>query len=342
MPLDRPSLVAMLNGKRPLELLIERYHGDAIANLAWHTAIAACMRGDPDLLENHCGAFAADCNVWAPMYAQAGMLQQVCKVNMDSSPKATPEYEDELIAPLLIAYADIKRAFAAFLASRPDASRPFIVAGHSQGSVLLSKIVRECIDGQPCSSCFVAGYLTGGYVPHDLFGAAGSGGVHNCAGPDDTGCVISYCTRIRGSFVVESLQALGGGYGIWPHMLYWLLHDRYGERPSGTDDVSKPRLEINPATWTEQGGGTYLGAKVAGRDAPLLPPEGGAAYGACVRVTDKAVWVVDPRPWCTNVPAGPAKHGNLHPIDLQFWHFNIKENVPTRIAAWRAKQGVLL
>jgi len=62
MPLDRPSLVAMLNGKRPLELLIERYHGDAIANLAWHTAIAACMRGDPDLLENVM-ATLADCGL---------------------------------------------------------------------------------------------------------------------------------------------------------------------------------------------------------------------------------------------------------------------------------------
>eukprot|EP00966_Prymnesium_polylepis_P161917 3742169-Prymnesium_polylepis.1 len=87
------------------------------------TVLKDTMSGDPDLLENHCGAFAADCNVWAPMYAQAGMLQQVCKVNMDSSPKATPEYEDELIAPLLIAYADIKR-----VRRRPPFAQPMAAA----------------------------------------------------------------------------------------------------------------------------------------------------------------------------------------------------------------------
>lgn len=118
------------------------------------------MSGDPNLLENHCGAFG-ECNVWAPMYNQAGMLSQACK-NPDMQ---TAKAEEKFIKPLLVAYADVKRAFEAFLDQRPDKARPFIVAGHSQGSIILSKVLRQCIAGSECEAYFVAGYLAGGYIP---------------------------------------------------------------------------------------------------------------------------------------------------------------------------------
>ena len=61
------------------------------------------------------------------------------------------------------------------------------------------------------------------------------------------------------------------------------------------------------------------------------------AFADSVRVTDKAVLVDDPRAWYT-FDVKPAKHGNLHPVDVQFWHFNIKENAQRRVKAWRARQ----
>ena len=91
----------------------------------------------------------------------------------------TAKAEEKFIKPTLAAYADVKRAFEAFLEQRPDKVRPFVVAGHSQGSILLSKVLRQCVAGQACESYFVAGYLTGGYVPLDLF-ESGVGAIHNC------------------------------------------------------------------------------------------------------------------------------------------------------------------
>lgn len=45
-------------------------------------------------------------------------------------------------------------------------------------------------------------------------------------GPEDLGAVISWDTRTA-DFQPESLNKLGLAFGMWPHQLYWLLHDRY-------------------------------------------------------------------------------------------------------------------
>lgn len=61
---------------------------------------------------------------------------------------------------------------------------------------------------------------------------------------------------------------------------------------------------------------------------PSLPPS--------LCHSDKAVVVPDPSAF--EEPSswpGPVAHGNLHPIDIQFWFYNIRENVRTRLAAWR-------
>jgi len=246
--------------------------------------------------------------------------------------------EDRFIRPTMIAYSDVKRAFEEFLEQRPVKTRPFLIAGHSQGSIVLSKVLRDCIANSACEEYFVAAYLTGGYVPLDLFEKA-VGGVHNCTGPEDVCCVISYDTRIGELFEPPKIHSLACGYGLWPHHIHWLLHERYGTRPTGKDDVSKDRLEINPMTWSSEAGGEYLGAKVPGSSTPAMPPDGGAAFGARVTVKSKAVNIPDPRAWYKNAPPMPAKEGNLHPVDLQFWFYNIKENVPKRIAAWQRSRG---
>eukprot|EP01047_Picozoa_sp_COSAG01_P067950 COSAG01_NODE_9708_length_2364_cov_3.562914_3_plen_72_part_00 len=42
-------------------------------------------------------------------------------------------------------------------------------------------------------------------------------------------------------------REIEGGNGTpGAHHLHWLLHDRYCDRPTGTDDQGKPRLQINP------------------------------------------------------------------------------------------------
>ena len=128
------------------------------------------------------------------------------------------------------------------------------------------------------------------------------------------------------------------GFGLWAHHLHWLLHDRYCERPTGTDDAAKPRLQINPGTWTADGGGTHRGASLTSSmvkpppestaGEPWVAPEG---WMAQTQVNDYSVMIADPEPWWK----GASLHGNLHAIDVQFWFFNLRENAKDRLAAWR-------
>ena len=56
---------------------------------------------------------------------------------------------------------------------------------------------------------------------------------------------------------------------------------------------------------------------------------------ACAGSSSDAVQVPDPRGWCKNAPPMPAKEGNLHPVDVALWFYNIRANVEQRIVAFR-------
>jgi len=286
------------------------------------------VAGDPDLVKGQAGAWAESCNMYAPKYRQMGMLSQGQMLNTaDESKLALVE------ASLDVAAADLRAAFEVFLATRPDKRRPFVVAAHSQGSILMTRVLATCVEGTPHQQQFVAAYLAGGYVPMDLFGSVFKS-AHACSGPTDVNCLIAYDTRTA-AFQPASINHLAPGIGLWPHHLHWLLHGRYCARPKDEpDNLSKPRLQINPATWSTAGGGRHLGARLAGSTKPRVPPEG---YGAKTTVTEKAVVVDDPQAW---LPGAGSKGGpgNLHPIEIHFWHENIRVNVPERIAAWRASR----
>ncbi len=59
-----------------------------------------------------------------------------------------------------LAYADVKAAFANYLA-RDNGGRPFVLIGHSQGSLLLKRLVAEEIDGTPLSQRMLSAILPG-------------------------------------------------------------------------------------------------------------------------------------------------------------------------------------
>jgi hypothetical protein len=73
--------------------------------------------------------------VWAPRYRSATLGAFMTKA--PDSAKA-----------LDLAYGDVLRAFDAFLAQIP-ASRPIILAGHSQGTVHLMRLMQERVAGKP-------------------------------------------------------------------------------------------------------------------------------------------------------------------------------------------------
>jgi len=285
--------------------------------------------GTPDLMDDQASAFKETCNIWAPRYSQVGLL---------SLGKATPKMSDaqeaKFKAAMDKATADVVEAFNLFLSTRPDKSRPFVILGHSQGSIIATKVIKDVLAGHNQQKVFVAAYLAGGYIPVDLIPTIGHG-IHVCTGPEDTNCIISWDTRTKDVWKPASIH--DGGLALWPHILYWVYFDKYcGDMPKEKDPDSKPRVQISPLTWTDAAGGAYLGAKDHGNDTPQMPPDGWAEAvtpdkgGMCLWVNNPAPWMKDPGP--------AAKDGNLHPVDVTMWHYNLKENVAQRVAYHVANQ----
>jgi hypothetical protein len=114
--------------------------------------------------------------VWAPRYRQA---------TFGAFLTTKPEAQHALDA----AYGDVVRAFDVFLAASP-ADRPIILAGHSQGALHLTRLLRERVAGQPVARRIVAAYVVGWpvSVAHDLPAM----GLPACARADQAGCILSW------------------------------------------------------------------------------------------------------------------------------------------------------
>jgi hypothetical protein len=143
----------------------------------WNAALAdpLALRQAQRFVRVQASAFAAAGNVWAPRYRQA-----VFGAFLTDKADATLALER--------AYADVKAAFAAFLAANPDG--PVMLAAHSQGSRHLLRLLHETRGDAALHARLVAAYAVGWPVSieHDLPAL----GIPACAGPDQTGCLLSW------------------------------------------------------------------------------------------------------------------------------------------------------
>lgn len=115
-------------------------------------------------------------NVWAPRYRQAAF-------------GAFLTDQPEAAKAMALAYRDVLMAFDTFAsAQKPDT--PIILAGHSQGSMHLMRLLKDRIAGQPISKRVVAAYVIG--WPISLKADLPALGLPGCATPEQTGCVLSW------------------------------------------------------------------------------------------------------------------------------------------------------
>ena len=160
-------------------------------NLSWEEMGDVCtgpVAGDPDLIVGQAAAWADEANVYAPKYRQMGFMAQ------GKDLETTDAHLEAVKESLDLAVGDLERAFKYFLENRPDPSRPIIIAGHSQGAILMSRVLATSLQGTAHEPNLVAAYLCGGYLPLDLFGRVFTS-IKACEGPADVGCIIAYDTR---------------------------------------------------------------------------------------------------------------------------------------------------
>ncbi len=159
------------------------------------------------------------------------------------------------------AYADVLAAFRHFI-DVENQGRPFIIAGHSQGSTHLIRLLKEQIDGQPLQNRLVAAYLAGMPVRNNTFTH-----IPVCTSPDQTGCfcswrAVQHGSRLRGQVMspdivvtnplswstddkpVPDTWNIGGVMGkdkILPHCVSAQIH-----APTGLLWCSRPQV---PGIW---------------------------------------------------------------------------------------------
>ncbi len=127
--------------------------------------------------------FNASCRVYAPRYRQA-----VVKVFYNES------FDGE--KALDLAYSDVKRAFEHFLTHHNN-GRPFIIAGHSQGTHHTRRLLREMIDTTELRNRMVVAYVIGFTLVDTLYQ-----NLKICSEPEQTGCYVTWMSYSEG-FIPE-------------------------------------------------------------------------------------------------------------------------------------------
>lgn len=130
------------------------------------------------------GAFNATGRIFAPYYRQ---------VYMDEWLKKNPTAASAGGAQ--VAYGDARRAFEYYLQHDND-GRPIILAGHSQGSMLTLRLLKDEFDGKPLMKQLIAAYIPGQAVDGDFYQHFSQ--VHPCMSSTDAGCVVSWGSFQRG------------------------------------------------------------------------------------------------------------------------------------------------
>ncbi len=126
--------------------------------------------------------FAGVCRTYAPIYRQMTLAAVTAAAT-----------GADVTRPAMLAYADVASAWREYLA-RYNKRRPFVLIGHSQGSLMLQELIKHEIEGKPISKQMKLAILPG----YNLLVPVGKrvGGTLKstpvCGSPGETGCVMTW------------------------------------------------------------------------------------------------------------------------------------------------------
>lgn len=246
-------------------------------------------------------AFETVANIYAPYNRQ-----------IDSQYKSTLPIPEQLSLEAGIPTTDAVSAFDYYI-EHLNKGRPFILAGHSQGSNLTANILSGYMKDHPeLYKRMVAAYVIGFSITSDYL--AQNPQLKFAQGPDDTGVIISYNTEAS------------------------VMH--------GTNPVTMPGgIAINPITWTRSEDPASAAENLGGIS---IDPQTGYAMvdasGQPVKVEHYADAQINEQRGvviCSTADPGQLAPGNpallagiYHPFDYPFYYFDIRANAENRVARY--------
>ncbi len=252
------------------------------------------------VLRLQASVFNECCRVFAPRYRQATLA-------------AALDHSADAYAAMELAYGDVARAFDAFIATR-NGGRPFILAGHSQGSTHALRLLQQKIAGTPLAARLVAAYLIGGSIPAELE----SRGLPICNTATQTGCVIGWNT----------VQAGTTDHRRREHGLLWF-------DGSYQPMANRPLVCVNPLDWHRDGtadAARNLGALPnPGANRPLEAPVEHLTGATC---KDGALEIDLPVTRRTGFRGLLSATGDFHAFDYSLFYMNLRANALQRVTAF--------
>ena len=240
--------------------------------------------------------FNAAPDVWAPRYRQATFGSFV-----SDAPQAKQAHD--------LAYADVAEAFDAFVAAQPT-SRPIVLAGHSQGSLILKRLLTEKVAGTPLAQRIAAAYVVGWVV--DTRRDLPKMGLPACTAPDQSGCVISFL-----SFADQADTAM--------------MREAYERFSANGASAAPSYLCSNPLT------GGIGGSAPASANAGAIIPD---LKFEKARLAPALVGAACAADGSLRIGAGPQigplvlPGGNYHVYDYALYWLPLRQDFARRVAAW--------
>ena len=246
-------------------------------------------------LKNQASVFIEDCNIYAPFYRQ---------VNAAYALTLSDEEADDLLR--YSASQDPSAALDYYFENYNN-GKPFILAGHSQGSQILTMILSDYMKVHPehykkMIAAYVIGYsVTDKYLaanPHLKF----------AEGADDTGVIISYNTEGPANKDQHNAVVTDGAISINP--INWKKDDTYAAKEENLGSLNiDGEIEKNLA------------------DAKIDLERG---VVVC-ETADSAVYAI---PEAAHALFGPESY---HGYDYGLYYMNLRENAKVRIEAFKNK-----
>jgi len=238
--------------------------------------------------------------IWAPRYRQATFGAFL-----------TEEFEGKRAVNL--AYRDVLQAFIQFRQSVDEAT-PIILAGHSQGSLHLLRIIKEEISGSPLADRLIAAYIVGWPISETLDLPAM--GFPACRSAKQTGCIISWSSFAEPADPSLVLEAYANSTAL-----------------NGELRGTSPILCTNPINGTVGGSAAEadnLGTLVPGNDLSDGELLAGAVPARCGE--NGLLLIGDPPDLGSYVLPG----NNYHVYDIPLFWTNLQRDAGRRAEAWAA------
>ncbi|MGY4397887.1 hypothetical protein ACVWZA_003084 [Sphingomonas sp. UYAg733] len=238
--------------------------------------------------------------IWAPRYRQATF-------------GAFLTSQTEAQKALDIAYRDINAAFDQFLEEAGD--RPVILAGHSQGALHLTRLLRDRIAGTPLAKRIVAAYVVGWPVSRttDL----PLMGLSECTRADQAGCILSwqsFAEPAEPALIIATFDATTGF--------------------NGQPRKDTPMVCTNPLTGTANAAApatANLGTLLPSADLSTATVVAGQVPARC---EGRGLLLIGEGP---NMGSYVLPGNNYHVYDYSLFWANVRADAARRLAAFQAK-----